>query len=44
MELYWTWIGKKIWLKTENSFPYRSSGKLPEGMFQTTNFSITLNN
>ena len=28
----------KIWLKTENSFPYRSSGKFAEGMFQTTIF------
>ena len=27
---------RKIWLKTENSFPYRSSGKFAEGMFQTT--------
>ena len=29
---------RKIWLKTENSFPYRSSGKFAEGMFQTTIF------
>ena len=29
---------RKIWLKTENSFPYRSSGKFPDGMFQTTSF------
>ena len=45
----WSYIGRgkwhdntkcfrKIWLETENSFPYRSSGKFREGLFQTTIF------